>query len=192
MQDLRLPRVAVVFLRCHSGVGHVVASRSQQKQAAKTRKLECGRACDRTFIGRLGCRGAAASGGSELSPFGGACMRRRAENWPSDGQKRRILSSVCATRTGERSWLLCNVFYRQVSLQLVRILSSRCNSQAFPRLFCGESPNGEPFESALLCLSGATRQAFSVAEAESALRHVGCLFRTLLQRMRPRERFSTV
>ena len=77
-------------------------------------------------------------------------------------------------------------------LQFVRILSSRCNSQAFPRLFCGESPNGEPFESALLCLSGAMRQAFSMAEAASALCHVGCLFRTLYRRMRPRERFSTV
>ena len=151
-QGLRLSRVAVIVLGCHSLVRHRRRSRSPKTKRknlennSRNPKLECGRLCDRTFFRPPRLLSAAC--GWRLRTV--AVWRRL--HAPTDKEtaarrpERRMLSSRCATRTGERFWILCKVFYRENCLQFVGMLLCKCNSHAFSAAFLMPSQNGEPSE----------------------------------------------
>ena len=183
VEDSRFARVAVIVLRIHVCVRHRPWNTSQRtteglgKQNAGTRKLECGRLGDRTFIGRLGCRARPAVGGWEPWQFGGAACaagQRIGRQTPRDAEYCRR----DARRERENaSGSLAKCFTREIPYSL-----SVCHALCVTRMrslrpFRRGSPNGKPLDSAPRCPSRGTRRAFSLAEAARTLRLDGRLFR---------------
>ena len=156
-----------------------VVKESSEDRRKRHRKLETRvqKGCDRTFIGRLGCRARPAAGGREPWPFGGAACAagqrigrqtaRNAEYCRRDARREResVSCSLAKCFTGKIPYSLS-------------VCSALCVTRMRSlRMFRRGSPNGQPLDSAPRCPSRGTRRAFSFAEAARTLRLDGRLFR---------------
>ena len=142
---------------------------SSEKQDGVQTTRQCGRVCDRTFIGRVGWRARPAGGGWERWPLAAhAC---------ADGQgngRQTARNAGCCRRDARRerqdaSGRFAKRFTGEILYSLSASSSLSVTRLRFPRPLRRESPNGKPFESAPRCLRRGTRRAFSFAEAERTL-----------------------
>ena len=119
---------------------------SSGKQEGAKESRQCGRVCDRTFIGRLGCRARPAGGGWEPWPFGGAaCAAGQAIGRQTF--RKAGFCDRCARRERESaSGCLARSFTEEVLYSLSAFCSLSVTRMRSPRLFRRGSPNGEPSE----------------------------------------------
>ena len=104
---------------------------SSGKQEGAKESRQCGRVCDRTFIGRLGCRARPAGGGWEPWPFGGAACAAERGNRRQTSRKAEFCDR-CARRERESaSGSFAKCITGGSSLQFVGVLLSECNAHAF-------------------------------------------------------------
>ena len=189
LEDSRFVRIAVVVLRIHVCVGHLLFVEARGKQeGVETR--QCGRLGDRTFIGRLGCRARPAAGGWEPWPFGGAACAAGQRFGRQTSREAEYCRRDARRERESASGSLAKCFTREIPYKLSVCFALCVTRMRSLRPFRRGSPNGQPLESAPRCLSRGTRRAFSFAEAARTLRLDGRLFRAPPSQTPSRERFA--